>query len=81
MCEKSQRALLQYHDKIKLKGLGTDFRDGDTFISDDETKSGDAALYKSEGDDDYHSELIVNMLDVNESGEKERDKKMKGCKF
>jgi hypothetical protein len=81
MCEESQRALLQYHDRIKLKRLGTDFRDGDTLISYDETRSGDAALYKSKGDDDDHSELIVNMLDINESGEKERDKNMKGCKF
>jgi hypothetical protein len=81
MCEESQRALLQYHDKIKLKGLGTNFRDGDTFISDDERRSGDATLYKSDADDDDHSELIVNMLDINESGEKERDKEMKGCKF
>jgi hypothetical protein len=26
MCEESQRAVLRYHDKIKLKGLSTDIR-------------------------------------------------------
>jgi hypothetical protein len=81
MREESKRALLQCLNKIKLKGLGTDFRDGDTFISADERRSGDAALYKSDGDDDDHSELIVNVLDINEADEKERDTKMKVCKF
>jgi hypothetical protein len=65
-CKERQRALLKNRDKIKVDAVGSDAKDGQTFVSDDVSRRDEAVLDKSDIRDDAHFEFIVNMLCNNE---------------
>jgi hypothetical protein len=62
MRKESQKAVLKNRDKIKVYGVGSDARDGETFVSADVSRSDEAILDKSDIRDDTHFEFIVSML-------------------